>query len=132
MLVTAAGVIKISSYALVSVFRLANGTAAGYETPRLDPTRREVSDVLAVGYIATELMQKAPQENQRVGLEHPELWPKDATDFLTATTDITITSVAELSKVSRAPVAGTGEADAGRNRSFPVVVSQPGSNGSTM
>lgn len=45
-------------------------------------------------------MQKAPQENGHIGLEHPERWPVDAVDFLSATTSLT--SVQELSKVSGA------------------------------
>jgi hypothetical protein len=102
------------------------GTAAGHEWPRqVDPS--SALDVRAVGYIAMNLMQKAPLENGRVGLEHPERWPEDAQLFLAEA--ISLTSAKELSQVSGASITSTGGSDSCSYHYFPVPASRPGSNG---
>jgi hypothetical protein len=58
--------------------------------------------VVAVGYIAVELMQKSPQENGKVGLERPYLWPHDAQQFVAQTTSLA--SANALSKVCGASI----------------------------
>jgi hypothetical protein len=78
--------------------------AAGYDAPREGRVSPSV-DVIAVGHIAMNLMQGAPLDDGRVGLEHPEEWPADAQSFLPDA--ISLTSAKELSQVSHASTAST-------------------------
>lgn len=100
--------------------------AAGYDTPREGRPSPSI-DVIAVGHLAMSLMQGAPLDDGRVGLEHPEEWPADAQTFLPDA--ICLTSAKELSQVSRAYTASTGS-DSCSYHYFLVPVSRLGSNGS--
>jgi hypothetical protein len=59
-------------------------------------------------------MQKSPQENGKVGLEHPERWLDDAQHFLAETTSLT--SAKALSKVCGTPITLRWGADTCSNR----------------